>query len=144
MSDTERNDTDQSINQANRKSEADPMDAMEAYREVIRENISYDVLKQKCNPERLDEIVDIMLNTLCSRKRTIRIAGEDFPAEAVKSRLLKLNDGHIEYVLECLDKNTTDIRNIRSYILTALYQAPSTINNYYAACVNHDLYGEAG
>jgi hypothetical protein len=144
VSDTERNDTDPSINPVNRKSEADPMDAMEAYRDLIRENISYDVLKQKCDPERLDEIVDIMLNTLCSRKRTIRIAGEDFPVEAVKSRLLKLNDGHIEYVLECLDKNTTDIRNIRSYILTALYQAPSTINNYYAACVNHDLYGEAG
>ena len=144
VSDTERNDTDPSINPANRKSEADPMDAMETYREVIRENISYDVLKQKCDPERLDEIVDIMLDTLCSRKRTIRIAGEDSPAEAVKSRLLKLNDGHIEYVLECLDKNTTDIRNIRSYILTALYQAPSTINNYYAACVNHNLYGKTG
>ena len=120
------------------------MDAMEAYREVLRGKHLLRCSKTECDPERLDEIVDIILDTLCSRKRTIRIAGEDFPAEAVKSRLLKLNDGHIEYVLECLDKNTTAIRNIRSYILTASYQAPSTINNYYAACVNHDLYGEAG
>ena len=70
-----------------------------------------------------------MLETLCSRKKQIRIAGEDFPNKIVKSRLLKLDDSHIEYVLECLDRNTTDIRNIRSYILTALYQAPTTINS---------------
>ena len=119
----------------------DSMDAMEAYREIIKENISYDVLRQRCDPKRLDEIVGIILDTLCSRKKAIRIAGENFPAGAVRSRFLKLDDSHIEYVLDCLDKNTTDIRNIRSYILTALYQAPTTISSYYAARVNHDLYG---
>ncbi|CAB1246154.1 protein of unknown function [Ruminococcaceae bacterium BL-6] len=117
------------------------MDATDAYREIIKENISYDVLRQRCDPERLDEIMGIMLDTVCSRKKEIRIAGEDMPAEAVKSRLLKLDDSHIEYVLECLDKNTTDVRNIRSYILTALYQAPTTISSYYSALVNHDMYG---
>lgn len=120
---------------------ADSMDATDAYRENIKENIAYDVLQQKCDPERLDEIVGIILDTVCSRKKEIRIAGEDMPAEAVKSRLLKLDDSHIEYVLECLDKNTTDIRNIRSYILTALYQAPTTISSYYSALVNHDMHG---
>lgn len=139
---TELSETDPSIYPAGAKPEADSMDAIEAYREVVKENISYDILKQKCDPERLDEIVDIILDTFCSRKKTIRIAGEDFPAEAVKSRLLKLDDGHIEYVLESLDRNTTEIRNIRSYLLTALYQAPTTINSYYAARVNHDLYGD--
>jgi hypothetical protein len=143
---TDLSDTDPSIYPAAVKQEAceddDSMDAIEAYREVIKENISFDILKQKCDAERLDEIVDIMLETLCSRKKQIRIAREDFPAEVVKSRLLKLDDSHIEYVLECLDRNTTDIRNIRSYILTALYQAPTTINSYYAARVSHDLYGE--
>ena len=132
-------------NPADRKPEAvaptDSTDATDAYREIIKENIAYDVLRQRCDPERLDEIVGIMLDTVCSRKKEIRIAGEDMPAEAVKSRLLKLDDSHIEYELECLDKNTTDIRNIRSYILTALYQAPTTISSYYSALVNHDMYG---
>ena len=132
-------------NPADRKPEADApadsMDEVDAYREIIKENISYDVLRQRCDPERLDEIVGILLDTVCSRKKEIRIAGEDMPAETVKSRLLKLDDSHIEYVLECLDKNTTDVRNIRSYILTALYQAPTTISSYYSALVNHDMYG---
>ena len=132
-------------NPADRKPEAvapaDAMDATDSYREIIKENISYDVLRQRCDPERLDEIMGIMLDTVCSRKKQIRIAGEDMSAEAVKSRLLKLDDSHIEYVLDCLDKNTTDIRNIRSYILTALYQAPTTISSYYSALVNHDMYG---
>jgi len=131
-------------NPADRKPEADvpadSMDAADAYREIIKENISYDVLRQRCDPVRLDEIVGILLDTVCSRKKEIRIAGENMSAEAVKSRLLKLDDSHIEYVLECLDKNTTDVRNIRSYILTALYQAPTTISSYYSALVNHDMY----
>lgn len=122
---------------------ADSMNATDAYREIIKENISYDVLRQRCDTERLDEIVGIMLDTVCSQRKEIRIAGEDMPAETVKSRLLKLDDSHIEYVLECLDKNTTDVRNIRNYILTALYQAPTTISSYYSALVNHDMYGSS-
>lgn len=143
---TEWSETDPSIHPAGAQPEAaardDSTDAMDAYREIIKENIAYDILRQKCDPERLDEILNIMLETVCSQKKKIRIAGEDISAETVKSRLLKLDDGHIEYVLECLDRNTTDIRNIRSYLLTALYEAPTTINSYYAARVNHDLYSE--
>lgn len=143
---TELSETDPSIHPAGAKPEAaaqdDSTDAMDAYREIIKENIAYDILSQKCDRERLDEILDIMIETVCSRKKKIRIAGEDISAETVKSRFLKLDDGHIEYVLECLDHNTTDIRNIRSYLLTALYEAPTTINSYYAARVNHDLYSE--
>lgn len=143
---TELSETDPSIHPAGAQPEAaaqdDSTDAMDAYREIIKENIAYDILSQKCDRERLDEILDIMIETVCSRKKKIRIAGEDISAETVKSRFLKLDDGHIEYVLECLDRNTTDIRNIRSYLLTALYEAPTTINSYYAARVNHDLYSE--
>jgi hypothetical protein len=147
-SNTDWNDTDLSIHPTDKKSEVttpdDSMEAMEVYRKIIRENIAYDILQQKCDADRLDEIVDIILETVCSRKQHIRIAGDDIPAEAVKNRLLKLNDNHIEYVLECLDQNTTKIRNIRSYLLTALYQAPTTISSYYAAKVSHDLYGGDG
>jgi hypothetical protein len=142
---TECSDTDISIRPAGEMPEVKPhdylMDATETYREIIKENISYDILRQKCDAERLEEIFDIMLETVYSRKRQIRISGEDMPAEAVKNRLLRLNDSHIEYVLECLSQNTTKIRNIRSYLLTALYQAPTTISSYYAARVSHDLYG---
>lgn len=72
---------------------------------------------------------------------TIRINGEDMPQQVVKSRFLKLNSSHIEYVLEAMNKNPSDIRNIRAYILTALYNASLTIDNYYSALVNHDFYG---
>ena len=74
----------------------DSMEAMDMYREIIKENISYDVLRQRCDPERLDEIIGILFDTVCSRKKEIRIAGEDMPAEAVRSRFLKLDDSHIE------------------------------------------------
>ena len=78
---------------------------------------------------------------MVSNEVTVRIGGEDFPAEVVKSRLLKLNSTHIQYVFECIDKNTTKVRNIKSYLLTTLYNAPATIDHYYRAEVNHDLYG---
>ena len=71
----------------------------------------------------------------------IRIGGEDYPKEVVKSRLLKLDSGHIEYVIHSLHENTTKVRNIRAYLLTSLYYAPTTINSYYTALVNHDMYG---
>ena len=73
---------------------------------------------------------------------TIRINGEDMPQQVVKSRFLKLNSSHIEYVLEAMNKNPADIRNIRAYLLTALYNASLTIDNYYSALVNHDFYGQ--
>ena len=84
-----------------------------------------------------------MLDVVCSAKKYVRVNGEYLPHEVVKSRFLKLNSEHIDYVLDSLNKNTTKVRNIRSYIITALYNAPSTIYGYYTALVNHDMYGTA-
>lgn len=119
---------------------------MEIYRELIRENICYDNLLHDLpyDRDRIDEIVELLTETVCSGRKTIRVAGSDYPAEAVKSRLLKLNDEHIRFVFDCLKENTTKIRNIRQYLLTTLWNAPTTIGSYYTALVNHDMNGESG
>ena len=83
-----------------------------------------------------------MVDTVCSRREMIRIAGDDYPAEVVKSRFLKLNSSHIEYVLDRMRENTTYVRNIKKYLLASLFNAPSTIGSYYSALVNHDMYGD--
>ena len=121
----------------------DGMGAREAYREVIFENIGYEYLIQdpKMDREQLDEIAELIVDTVCSARKTIRVAGDDYPAEVVKSRFLKLNSSYIEYVLDRMRDNTTYVRNIKKYLLAALYNAPATIDSYYASLVNHDLYG---
>ena len=121
----------------------DWMRERESYRKLILENIEYDILVQNehMDRDRLDELVELMVDTVCSRRETIRIAGDDYPAEVVKSRFLKLNSSHIEYVLDRMRDNTTYVRNIKKYLLAALYNAPATIDSYYASLVNHDLYG---
>ena len=123
----------------------DPPFDMESVRRLVRRNLSYDVLVQdeRFPAGRLDEIVDLITETLCSRRETTSGAGDEYPARAVKDKLLRLNSLHIEYVLNCLDRNTTQVRNIKKYLLAALFNAPSTIDSYYAALVNHDLYGGA-
>ncbi len=96
-------------------------------------------------PEQADEInelISIMVDVICSQKKTIRANGEEKPHDVVKSRLLKLNSSHIEYVLAALKKNTSDVRNIRSYLITALYNAPVTMSSFYRAEVNHDMFGK--
>jgi hypothetical protein len=114
----------------------------EAYRELIRENISYDILIiDGLRKEDIDEIVEIMVDTVCSTKPFIVVGGDKKPAQVVKSQLMKLDSEHIRFVLDCMKENTTKIRNIRQYLLTTLYNAPVTISNYYGALVNHDLYG---
>ena len=113
------------------------------YRALLLKNIEYPILAQN-NPMdtmRLDELVELMLDVVCSKRATIRIAGENMPAEVVKSRFLKLNAEHIQYVLDCLKDNPPRIRNIKQYLLAALYNAPLTIENYYAAQIDHDLCG---
>ena len=113
------------------------------YRALLLKNIEYPILAQN-NPMdtmRLDELVELMLDVVCSKRAAIRIAGENMPAEVVKSRFLKLNAEHIQYVLDCLKDNPPRIRNIKQYLLAALYNAPLTMENYYAAQINHDLYG---
>ena len=122
----------------------DRMDERNRYEEIIRQNLDYDILCQdsRFDKDRFREIMDIMLDAVCSTAPTIRINGEDMPQQVVKSRFLKLNNSHIEYVLEAMNKNPSDIRNIRAYLLTALYNASLTIDNYYSALVNHDFYGQ--
>ena len=117
---------------------------MDAYREMIRENIDYDgfVRERPYDAGQLDEMVEIMVEAVCSRKETSRVAGDDFPQAVVKSRMLKLDREHIVFVFDCLKENTTQVRNMKQYLLTVLYNAPATIENHYAAQVNHDLYGE--
>lgn len=118
-------------------------DEMDAYRDLIKENIEYDILtvKLKQNISMLDEIVDLLTETVCTNKDSLVIAGDVYPAAVVKSKLLKLDAGHIEYVIDCMKSNTTEVRNIKKYLLAALFNAPSTMDSYYTARVNHDLYG---
>ena len=113
----------------------------ESYRELILENIDYDVLASDphVDQEQLDEIVDLVQETVCSTRSQIRVAGNDYPAEVVRSKLLKLNSEHIRFVMDCLKQNTTRIRNIRQYLLATLFNAPSTMNSYYTALVAHDM-----
>ena len=110
-------------------------------KELVLENLEYEFVKKTHDRERLDEIVDIIVETLCSTKPTINISGEEYPARLVKEKLLRLDSSHIDYVFECFGKTTTYVRNIKRYLLAALFNAPSTIGNYYSALVNHDLYG---
>ena len=115
--------------------------SFESYRDLILENIDYDVLANDPHIDRelLDEIVDLVQEAVCSTRSRIRVAGNDYPAEVVRSKLLKLNGEHIRFVMDYLKQNTTKIRNIRQYLLTALFNAPSTMNSYYTALVAHDM-----
>ena len=119
----------------------EPNDAYRVYEEIIKDNICYDILKQDMpyDHDRIDEIVDLILETVCTRRRTIRIAGDDYPAELVKTKFMKLDSEHIRFVLDCMRENTTKIRNIKQYLRAALFNAPSTIGNYYTSLVAHDM-----
>ena len=112
-----------------------------AYRDLIHENIRYDDLcaERRFDRERIDGIVDLILETVLGKGAEVRIASNLYPAEIVRSKFLKLGYEHIEYVLDCLDANTTKVRNIKKYLLAALFNAPSTMKGYYQAEVNHDM-----
>ena len=114
---------------------------MENYRDLILENIEYDYLSREFSTYRedLDEIVELMVETVCAKRRTTRIAGSDFPHEIVRSRFLKLDSEHIRFVMDCLQKNTTKVRNMKQYLLAVLFNAPTTISNHYTSEVNHDM-----
>ena len=114
---------------------------MDGYRALIRENIEYDcfVRDHPYDAGQLDEMVELMVEAVCSRRKTLRVAGNDFPQAVVKSRLLKLDGEHIRFVFDCLKENVTQVRNIKQYLLAVLYNAPVTMENHYAARVNHDL-----
>ncbi len=119
----------------------EPNDAYRIYKEIIKDNIEYDILIQDTHIDkgRLDEIVTLILETVCTARKTIRIAGDDYPAELVKAKFMKLDSGHIQFVFDCMEENTTKIRNIKKYLLAVLFNAPSTMDSYYTALVAHDM-----
>ncbi len=125
----------------------DRMDAMaviQAYTDIVKTNIDYDILIQGCRTgdrEYIDEIVELLVETISIDRETVMISGAEYPYQFVKNKLLKVNYSHIQYVLECLHDTTTKVRNVKAYLLTCLFNAPSTIGNYYRAEVNHDMYG---
>ena len=124
-----------------KRTEASSAERMAEYRDLIRDNIQYPLLVAQ-HPEDaglLDETVELMTETVCARRKTTRVCGADFPAEVVKSQLLKLDAEHIRFVLKCLHENTSKVKNIKQYLLATLYNAPITINSYYSALVSHDL-----
>ncbi len=114
------------------------------YEEYFRESLSIDILlhDNPCEKETILGILDLIIDTVCSHRKTIRIAGDDKPTEIVKSRFMKLDQSHMEYILHCLHENTTKVRNMKQYLLTTLYNAPTTISSYYQAWVNNDFYGQ--
>ena len=128
-------------NARDRPDRIDEIDHAEAYRDLIMENVEYDILVERHGTERMDEAVELILETVLSKRPYIRIAGDEYPREVVKSRMLKISSSHLEYAFDCIDKNTTKVRNIKAYLLTTLYNSPATMDTYYRAEVNHDFYG---
>ena len=122
----------------------DMMGEMDAYRKVIQENIAYECFTYGTHrqQEEVDELVELMVEVMVMPDNsTVRIGGVDKPVAIVKNRFMKVSQGHIEYVIDCLEKNTSKVGNIRAYLLTTLYNSTMTIENYYRAEVNHDMYG---
>lgn len=124
----------------------DELERRNSYRAQIMTNVDYNYLVgyTEVDRARLDELVGLMLDTVCSTKSSIRVAGEELPAEVVRSRLLKLTGAHLLYVLDRINENTTEVRHVKPYLLTALYNAPLTMDNHYALMVGHDLSGGSG
>ena len=152
MNQTNYNHTEESYNNpinqsATEKPQDDVIDSMDdaqAYIELIKENINYDHhMKYDGYGEKelYDELFGIICEVVCVKRKSIRVAGEDYPYELVKSRFLKLNSSHLEYVIGCMKETTTKITNIKAYMVTALYNAPTTINHFYQQEVQHDMYG---
>ena len=125
------------------KNGTEQKDAYKIYEEIIKDNIEYEHLinAKRLDRDRIDEILDLILETVCSKRKRILIAGDEYPAELVKAKFMKLDSSHIEFVLDCMQENTTKVRNIKQYLKAVLFNAPSTIGNYYTALVNHDMYG---
>ena len=146
---TEKNYTDMSypnpINQSVGKADViDVIDETSAYMALIRDNLEYEhhmKYDQHGDKEMYEEVYETVCDVVCVKRRTIRINGEDYPYELVKSRFLKLNSSHVEYVMGCMKETVTKITNIRAYLITALYNAPSTMSHYYQQEVQHDMYG---
>ena len=120
------------------------MDRMDLCREHIRKNIEYNYLIEThpADEDIIDSYVELMVEACCTSKDYLFIGGEKLPSGMVKDRFLKLTQEHIIYVMDCMKNNTVLISNIKAYTLTALYNAPVTITQYYESLVNHDLANE--
>lgn len=114
-----------------------------ACQKVVKENIEYDSLLRSFPMDRelIEGIYELIVETVLCQGESVLIAQNQYPAQLVKSKFMKLKFSHIEYVIDCFKKNTTEIRNIKKYLLAALFNAPSTIDSYYKAAANHDMYG---
>ena len=111
------------------------------YYELVYENLEADALMERypCEKEIIESIINLILDTVCSKRKIIRIAGDDKPVQVVKSQFLKLNSMHLEYVLKCLRENTSLVKNVKQYMLATLYNAPNTMESYYKFLVNYDM-----
>ncbi|XVG95273.1 DUF6017 domain-containing protein [Eubacteriales bacterium KG125] len=138
---TEINNTECSYTYPFLSEDGKGMDEREQYRNYFNESLEVEFLKKNYpySQDQIDEILEIILDAVCSKRKMIRIAGDDKPAQVVKSQLMKLSYSHIEFVLDCMKENTTHIKNVKQYILATLYNAPITINNYYKSLVQHDM-----
>lgn len=122
----------------------DGTDEVTAYMNLIKENIDYDIMMSDTHwldRDMFDELYEMIVDVVCVPREFIRIAGENYPYTLVKSRFLKLNASHLQYVIGCIKNNTTKVSNIKAYLITSLYNAPNTIGHYYTSAVNHDFYG---
>lgn len=122
----------------------DRMDSTTTYMECIKNNIRYDYhMKYDNGQDRIlfDELYEVILDTVCVKRKSIKIGGEDYPYELVKSKFLKLNDSHLEYVITSMQNTSTKIKNIKAYMITTLYNAPNTMAHYYQQEVQHDMNG---
>ena len=139
---TEINNTD--INKTNPILSAEAVDKDEderaSYYEYFKEQLCFEalIIEHPYDKDMLEEILELIVDTVCSKRKQIRIAGDDKPVNVVKSSFMKLDKSHIDYVLSCMKESSPDIRNIKQYILAALYNAPMTIGNYYQAMYNND------
>ena len=140
-SNTEKNNIECSKTNPFLSGEENGMDERNQYRNYFLKSLDIEILKERYSysREHIDEILEIILDVVCSNRKQIRIAGDDKPVQVVKSQFMKLDYSHIEFVLNCMKENTTQIKNMKQYILAVLYNAPITINNYYSSLVQHDM-----
>ena len=143
---TNNNNTDstdtESINPINLNNNEDGSDMIDLYRRIVKQNICYDSLYENVSIMKrrmLDEIVELMVEVLVVNRKSMRIAGAEYPYPLVKSRFMCIGQDHVEYVLDCLDQTSTKIGNVKAYILTSLFNATATIDTYYTSLVHHDM-----
>lgn len=138
---TDPNDTDPFFSSGTEGRERKDSSDYGYYREYFMEQLAFAYLVQDYPYDRavLEEMLELLVDTVCTKRKVVRIAGDDKPAEVVKGQLMKLDDSHIRFVLRCMKENTTKIRNMRQYLLAALYNAPMTIHNYYSSRVGYDM-----